>query len=214
MKRKRAILRHFEPRIRPGRENFEIVQWGSAASQEARFAVLVENVNLSGKRLLDLGCGLGDLLSHLTAHRIAADYTGVDISAKMIDEARRRQPGGRFICADLFDDPANLPRYGFGQKSFDVAFCSGAFNLDLGNNAEFVPAAVKRLMELAGEHVVFNLLHTRTPRASDDGFVYYDPADVVAAIRPLGWHIRLLEDYLPNDFTIVCRNPSALAQTA
>ena len=72
----------------------------------------------------------------------------------------------------------------------------------------------ERLMELAGEHVVFNLLHTRTPRASDDGFVYYDPADVLAAIRPLGWHVRLLEDYLPNDFTVICRNPSATAQTA
>ncbi|MDR1481718.1 MAG: glycosyltransferase [Synergistaceae bacterium] len=50
-----------------------------------------------GARVLDLGCGKGDLLASLNP----SDGVGVDFSQRMIDDAQRRHPGLRFVCADV-----------------------------------------------------------------------------------------------------------------
>jgi SAM-dependent methyltransferase len=53
-----------------------------------------------GLRVLDLGCGTGQLLAALRP----AEGVGVDLSEGMIDAARRAHPELRFICGDFEDD--------------------------------------------------------------------------------------------------------------
>jgi len=205
MSRRRRILDHYEPRIDASRASHEILDWASASSQRARFAVFAENVRLGGKSLLDVGCGLGDLWAYLKERHIVVHYTGVDLSQKMLNEAARRHGDARFVCADLFDGLAT----GAGldaDASFNVVFCSGIFNLNLGNNSTFLAGAVSRLKALARECVVFNLLHIRAG-GPDRRYAYYDPPAVLAVAGSDGWQVRLLEDYLPNDFTVICTKP-------
>ena len=202
MSRKKAIHSHYEPRISSGRQNFDVLDWRDAASQRARFQVLIDHVALDGKSLLDVGCGLGDLWAFLKAREIPVRYTGVDLIEKMVAAARQRRPGGRFLCRDVFAGAAA------GMGPFDVVFSSGAFNLELGNNMEFLARAVPRLLDLAGQTLAFNLLHTRT-RDKYDHCAYYDPDDVLAVLAPLPCEVRILDDYLPNDFTVLCRKSPA-----
>ena len=55
---------------------------------------------LTGRRVLDAGCGAGAQCAWLLDE--GADVTGVDVSAAMVDQARRRCGGrGRFFVADL-----------------------------------------------------------------------------------------------------------------
>ena len=89
-----------------------------------------------------------------------------------------------------------------------MVFTSGVFNLDLGNNLEFLPGAVRRLLGLAREVVAFNLLHVRSPAKEDDYF-FYDPKDVLAMLRDHPCEVSLIDDYLPNDFTVICRKTAA-----
>jgi len=187
-----------------------MLDWASAESQRARFEVLINNVDLAGLALLDIGCGLGDLWAMLKQRRIDVRYTGVDILEKMIDAARARHRDGEFICADVFaaDRSDQTVPGRFKADSFDVVFCSGAFNLDLGNNREFLPVAVARMLQLARRAAVFNLLHERA-KFAEDGYFYCGPREVLAMIdplRPQGWTLRILDDYLPNDFTVICSN--------
>jgi len=211
MNPKRKIQRHYERRITPGRENFDVLDWCSAQSQRARFEVLVREVDLAGKSLLDVGCGLGDLLTFLERRRIGVDYTGVDLLERMVDLARRQHPGGRFFCADLFAKPP-AGEEAAGQPAamkqlldarFDVVFSSGTFNLNLGNARQFLPRALARMLELARRHVVFNLLHVRArPRFSH--CAYHEPREVLQILAQLPCRARIIDDYLPNDFTVVC----------
>lgn len=79
-------------------------------------------------KLLDAGCGYGRLLDLLPSS-FRGGYTGVDISPKMIAEAKRLHPGHDFRVCDL----SNLPvftwtrRYVDGRPHdapiFDVAVC-------------------------------------------------------------------------------------------
>ncbi len=199
MSKRRAIHDHYEHRARQAdaRENHDVVDWADPQSQRKRFAVLADNVPLAGKSLLDVGCGLGDLWAYLKERGIDVRYTGVDIVAEMVRAAKGRHDDGQFIHADVF---AESP---FTPDSFDVAFVSGTFNLNLGNNRDFLAPAVARLLKITSRFVVFNLLHDRTPRKYDH-CVYWNPADVLAMLDALPCRATLIEDYLPNDFTVVC----------
>ena len=201
--RKAKIRAHYEHRITSDRAGFSIADWTSAETQRARFEVFAENVNVAGKSLLDIGCGTGDLLAFLQLNGIAADYTGVDILEKMVRESQKRNPAGRFICADIFCEDA-VNEHPICAQRFDVVFCSGAFNLNLGNKHEFLPRALGRMFDLAREHVVFNLLHARS-EFRDRVCVYYNPVEIRRILEPYDSEIRIIEDYLPNDFTVICR---------
>lgn len=54
-----------------------------------------------GARVLDIGCGTGELLEALPGR---IDYLGVDLSAAYVERAKRRaDPRARFVCSDVDD---------------------------------------------------------------------------------------------------------------
>ena len=64
-------------------------------------------------------------------------------------------------------------------------------------------AAAARMLELTRSTLVFNLLHHRT-LGKDKSYAYYNPQQVIELLSPTVARIRLLDDYLPNDFTVIC----------
>ncbi len=194
---RKKIQQHYLPRLANHSESFKILDWASAASQQRRFEILAEHVPLAGRSLLDVGCGVGDLYGFLSDRSIEADYTGVDILEDMVTEAKCRNPNGRFECVDIFSGTTPT------GATFDVVFCSGTFNLNVGNNLEFLPTAIARLLELTQGTLAFNLLHDSMP-GQEKEYAYYDPQKIIELLEGRVSQIRLLDDYLPNDFTIIC----------
>lgn len=78
-------------------------------------ARLVGSMVLPGSRVLEVGCGLGDLLADLRPSRAV----GIDISPRMIELARERHPGLELSVADVERD--RLP-----EGPFDAIVFSGA----------------------------------------------------------------------------------------
>ncbi len=58
--------------------------------------------DLSGKKVLDTGCGEGSYTKMIQNH--GAEVTGLDGSPKMLEFAKKRLPGVNFILADLLAD--------------------------------------------------------------------------------------------------------------
>lgn len=69
-----------------------------------------------GQRLIDVGCGRGELSAHL--HEKGFDVTGVDYSRESIEFAKRAYPPGRFQVV-------NASTLGFPAESFDRVFFLG-----------------------------------------------------------------------------------------
>ena len=104
------IRRHYEPRIGGNLPHHQVLDWASAESQLARFQIFARNVALADKSLLDVGCGLGDLLTYLASLGLRVRYTGVDLLEKMVQAAQRNHPGHDFVRGDIFRANPFAPR--------------------------------------------------------------------------------------------------------
>ncbi len=202
-RRKNHLKSHYEPRLEAYDEGYAIHDWESRDTQRLRFDVLIEHASLGGARLLDVGCGVGDLYEYLRCVRgIEVDYVGVDILEAMVGAAKQRHRDAQFYCADLIESNPFEPR------SFDVVYCSGTFNLSIEDHEAFAVSMLSVLTTLFRERLVFNMLDTESPDR-DSRYCYFDPRQVVEweVLRP--FQPTVVSGYLKNDFTVVCTRPAA-----
>ena len=173
--------------------NWRGLGWQSQRSQRRRFAVLSEVGPLANTRVLDIGCGVGDLYHYLLRRRIPVTYTGFDILPEMVAHARRRYPEAQFEVRDVLQ--------GLGPERFDYVLCSGAFNVNFGRNVAAVQEILGELLRCCIRGVAINFLSTRA--SERDAILFnYDPEALFAYCQTLTPHVRLLEGYLSNDFTL------------
>ena len=196
--RTKCILTHYEKNFGKNLSNYEILDWESKDAQYSRFSILAKYVDLNNLSLLDVGCGLADLYSFFNDASINVNYVGVDISELMIKNASSRFPNIDFRCVDIFSNEVFL------ENSFDVVFSSGIFNLNLGNNVEFLSRALKKFYFLSKKHIVFNLLSEKSTDKEGEYFYYThrEICDILKCVNFSSTHI--VEDYLSNDLTIIC----------
>jgi SAM-dependent methyltransferase len=147
-------------------------EWG-AAFEHADFVALLPNP--SGLRVLDLGCGAGQLSLYL-AHHGAAEVVGVDVSETMLELARSERAGDRITYIRESMESLRLP-----QGRFDLVVSSLAFHY-----VEDYASLMGRIAAwlTPGGHLVYSTEHpVFTARASDDGWVRNPSGD------PQAWAI-------------------------
>src|SRR5688572_8792015 len=108
----------FQLHVRLYGNDWRALGWQSRHTQYRRFAVLAEVGNLAHTRVLDVGCGLGDLYAYLHTQSIPVTYTGYDLLPDMIQRARKRFPDVHFEVRDALQ--------GLGEPRFDYILSSGA----------------------------------------------------------------------------------------
>jgi ubiquinone/menaquinone biosynthesis C-methylase UbiE len=194
--KKRIVANHYEPLLKKYPKGYEILDWESLDSQLKRFDVLIKYAELSGKKLLDLGCGTGDLFGYLNTQNINVNYFGIDILPRMIDRAKEIYPEGRFITGDIFKESP------FSKKQFDIIFCSGIFNLNMGDNEQLLKEALPVFFAHANEKVVFNLLDPGHFVQSNK-YYFFNKKEVLHLIREYSDNTKVVTGYIPNDFTII-----------
>lgn len=90
---------------------------GKSSLNEIELKILGD---VKGKKILHLQCHFGQ--DTLSLARLGADVTGVDLSDKAIDEARKSNKllglDAKFICCDIYDLPNHL------SEEFDIVFTS------------------------------------------------------------------------------------------
>ncbi|MCD4828928.1 MAG: class I SAM-dependent methyltransferase [Candidatus Cloacimonetes bacterium] len=200
MKRRDRIQNHYIDRIRDEIDHHAVLDWENADAQRLRFSALADNLALQGQSLLDVGAGLGDLWAYLKQRGLEVNYHGVDILPDMVSRACAAHPEARFTCADIFTQPDVL------DQNYDVVYTSGIFNLNLDNNERFLREALQVFFRIARRHVVFNLLHERSTD-QESRYWYTTPDRALAILREFTDEVRIIDDYLPNDFTVVGAAP-------
>ena len=211
MSGKQKQIEHFEGLLDKHGENYLALDWNSSESQRLRYKILQE-ILIYGRKsarisVLDLGCGFGDLYGFfekeglIDRHKI--DYVGYDISAKVIEVAKRKYPQACFELVDILENK-QVPQ-------FDYVFSSGVLNIrtmDLASHLEYAKSMLQRMCELAKIGVAVNFLSqgARSITKADDlnsgRYYYFDPDEVLNFCRSICGRYILRHDYHPGDFTI------------
>jgi SAM-dependent methyltransferase len=174
------------------------LQWKDYRAAAVRYKQLVADVDCNGKTVLDVGCGMGDLLPYIYANAEDFDYTGIDPTKAFIETASKRYDGHRFIVGDPFADAVL-------DEPYDVVFCSGVLNAKGDNWLETRKQMVKRLFELGNEAIAFNMAGGFDPAASSDAstVAYADAMEILDYCRTLTPKLTFRNHYHRRDFTIV-----------
>jgi len=180
------------------------VGWGTKSEQEMRFDVLCRGLDLRGKRVLDLGCGLGDFVSYAEA-KYGGDfnYCGMDISEKLITAARQRFDGPKrdFIVGTL------TPHSDIGE--FDVTLLSGTLTFKVTDNIATMKNILTSAWSRSTEAVCCNFMTAYADFTLDKNF-HYSPEEVFALSKTLTRFVSLYHDYDLWEFTIQLHRKPAL----
>jgi SAM-dependent methyltransferase len=198
-----AVEAYYTARVREFGETPRGVDWSTEASQTLRFEKLLELVRGQVSfTMLDFGCGYGALLDQLRGRGQETAYTGFDVSAEMIDRARRRHGG----CAQArFTDVAET------LEVHDFVVASGIFNvkLDQPDSAwlDYVLATLDTLNSLARRGFAFNALSLYSDVDRRKDHLYYaDPMVLFDRCkRKYSPRVALLHDYPLWEFTLLVR---------
>jgi len=184
--------------------DFGVTLWASTRSQERRFDVIRRSVFLAGKRILDAGCGRGDLAAYLLEHDLGFDrYIGIDALDPVIAHARDRGlPNCEFHQGDVLRNPQLLA---LGRPH--IICISGTLNTMTRLQAmELLEAA----WSAAGQTLVFNFLSNRAgPGASPqtEPVTRHDTLALIDWALGKTWNVIFRQDYYPegHDATVVMR---------
>jgi len=107
-------------------EDMMVLEYSDAEAQRRLFDRATRLLPPCGK-VLDLGCGLGHLLDYLEEKSPAyEEYWGIDVSERMVAEARRRR-GDRFEQRDILIAP-------FEEGRFDSGYILSVLGYPIGED--------------------------------------------------------------------------------
>lgn len=205
--RRRPILEqvasYYTGCVREHGETPQGVDWNSAESQHLRFSQLLRIVpdGASGYSILDYGCGYGALVDTLVLRGAPFRYRGYDVSAEMVERARRRhdRPDSAFAT--------DLDALG----AADYAVASGVLNVKLdvppAEWREHVARCLEDLDRISSRGFAFNALTTYSdPERMIEQLFYADPGETFDYCkRRFSRNVALLHDYGLYEFTILVR---------
>ena len=191
----REVASLYNVRFEKHGRDIKTVGWGSESSQRLRFEVLLRGLDPTGNTILDIGCGLGNLIPFLE-ECTGGDfsYIGIDVAEKLIDDARSSYGGDRkhFYVGDIFSLTA---------PSVDISLLSGALSLKAYGIEQYANQTMERMFEISREAACLNFLSKYVDFELDKN-QHYQPEVVFSSAKRLADKVNLFHDYPLYEFTI------------
>lgn len=193
---KASIVELYEKRLHEYGPSHKTVGWGKASDQTLRFVELFRGLDPTGARILDVGCGLGDLVPYLdTITGGDYDYLGVDIAPALINSAKRS-----FGNTNIHFESGNILEWK-NDREFDIAVLSGALSFRVADNEALAKAVLTRMFEKTSHCVSANFLTSYVDYQLPKNF-HYEPEKLFHFARSLSQRTRLNHDYPLYEFTL------------
>jgi len=193
LENRKRVIDFYDSRFDQFGNDVRSLGWGDVESQRLRFKILTQIADLSGRRICDLGCGFGDLSAYLREHFKDVDYLGVDLSSKLIGEARRRYPGIPFEVRDILEEPF--------QEKYDYVLSSGALSFKMKNHEHYIECMLNAMMAMSKKGVAVNFLSSYADYQLDKNF-HLSPEKAIKIGRTLTPFITIRHDYPLYEFTM------------
>lgn len=194
---------HYGELYRRHGASHQSVQWSSRETQERRFDVLCDVIG-ADDAVIDLGCGLGDLLGYLRQRKgFTGRYLGLDFVPDFVEHATRAyasDSAAGFAELDVTRDP--LP------AGYDVVVTSGMFNNRIHDNWGFLVATLQAMFGAARKAAAFNLMSSYVDYQAPELY-YCDPLRIfdhlkrnVTPLVSLRHDYRVKPESIPFEFSV------------
>jgi SAM-dependent methyltransferase len=170
---KKELLDFYDRHLKDFGDKPEAVRW-TPEGQRRRYERLLEMAgDISGKNILDFGCGKGDFYGFLKEKGITARYCGIDINTNLIALAKSNFPEAEFLAMDIDDVKIN--------REFDIIFICGVFNLRIAGIEESVRTILLKLSRMYRECLYANFLSYYVPQRTVELY-YVKPEEILQFI--------------------------------
>ena len=199
------VLASFEKRVAQFGADPRSAFWKDEEWQKRRYDILShlfdEPDRLGGISITDFGCGYGAFFDYLADRPVMKNsrYTGIDMSAAMIEEAYAR----------IRDSRATFQSHLIATETADYTVVCGTYNMNLGANrdewADYVKASLEQLWSKTTKAMGFNMLRFDAPDQYP-GLYYADGMEFVKFCNEtLSPDITYTDDRPLPDWTIIIR---------
>ncbi len=181
--------------------------WGSTEQQIYRFQQVQRIVDCTGRSILDIGCGFGDLKNFFFRANIEiSSYLGWDINPDLIKAAKKihKDSNKDFLVKNLLEESLETPLANIG-------IMLGLLNFNYNNrdnNMDFTKEMLSHAFSSIDQCLVVDFLSSNLnpsyPR--EDCIFYHDPTEILDYAFSLTSNVRLYHDYAPipqKEFAIV-----------
>ncbi len=196
----KRIRELYEVRYKQFGNDYKTVGWGSIKDQLLRFNMLCRGLDLTGKTILDIGCGLGDIVPYLEVRYPAGfNYTGIDLAPSLVEAAKEefKQPNINFICGDM----SKLDE----KDQYDIVLLSGALSYRIQDNKSYAKTMLKKLFRMSREVISLNFLSDYVDYQEEKNF-HYSPEEMYQFAKTLTKWVTIYSDYPLWEFTIQLRH--------
>lgn len=168
-----------------------------------RYHILLSQWDFNGASVLDFGCGFGDMYAYMKEKGVGAQYTGVDINERLIEQGLKIYPDLDLRATDIFEtDP--------GQ--FDYALSSGVHNLKIKDNKSFIEATFEKFSQISTKGFALNFLSNKVQYELEHIY-HVDPAYILDLAYKYSNKVVLRNDYMPFEFTIFVDKQNSFDKT-
>lgn len=174
-------------------KNIKSVGWGSSFNQNLRFKILLKDINLTNKTILDYGCGFSDLFLYLKKIKnIPKQYVGYDIIKEFIYLNRKKFKSNKYYYNE------NL----LNLFHFDFIICSGVFSFKTSTGRKYFRSKSLNLLKKSKKALLINFLSINTKHKLKKNF-YYNEKEVLnffGKVKKI--KLNLIKSYGLNEFTL------------
>lgn len=194
---KMKSLNIYKKRFKKFGINSKSLLWKTKGAAHQRFREFWKEIDFDDKKVLDIGCGFGEMGNFLVKRYKNITYKGVDIMPEFIENGKRIYPHLRLETVDFFTLTKTV--------SYDVVLASGVLNSNMTNNMDYRKKAIKKMFSLTNHILAFNMLgnHPQPVNNLDSNVWYADSLKILKYCMSLTHRVTLRANYHPKDFTII-----------
>jgi SAM-dependent methyltransferase len=186
--------------------SYKSLRWKTEEAMIIRHQELIKDIDISGKTILDVGCGFGDIIKTLeqkakkempTTPR-PFQYLGVDVVTEFINVAKKKYPKYKFSVRNYFEKPF--------KRNFDIILCCGALNSNFGEETMcFRKNAIKTMFKRCNYALSFNMAGSYPPpQNTQNSTIYFaNSLEILKYCLSLTRKVIFRHHYRRNEFTIV-----------
>lgn len=180
------------------REWWKALWWEWNKEQYLRFQVILSCIEWENNSLLDVWCGIWDLYKYIQWNNSIKIYTWVDILENSINIAKNTYPDWNFY---LIQDIQEIK-----ENTFDYIVASGIFAVNIENAKEKYLSMIRELFLKSKKWFVFNMLDKNFILKDAPEIIQFSPNEILDFCKTITKNVKLIQGYLPIDFTIYMKH--------